>query len=202
MKTGELNPAVYNPRKKLMPNDVEYQKIKRSIQEFGYIDPIIVNKNGTIIGGHQRYKVLSELGYLDIDCVMVDLDEEHEKALNIALNKISGEWDMPQLKDLLSELDSGNIDIEITGFGLDEIEKLMLDSAKPEKQEVEFTEELLEEHNFITLYFDNSVDWLQAETFFELQTVKVKNAKEGYEKRGIGRVINGVSAMRKIMGGR
>ena len=122
----KLNPAAYNPRKDLQPGDPEYEKLKRSIQEFGYVEPIIWNKRtGNIVGGHQRYKILLEQGIQEIDCVVVDLDETKEKALNIALNKISGEWDLPKLKDLLQELDTGEFDIEITGFDMEEIEDLM-----------------------------------------------------------------------------
>ena len=65
----DLNPASYNPRKDLQPGDAEFEHIKNSIEKFGYIDPIIINKNGTIIGGHQRYKVLKELDYKEIDVV-------------------------------------------------------------------------------------------------------------------------------------
>src|SRR5690348_13603315 len=100
IETLKIKPAKYNPRKDLKPGDREYEQIKRSIQEFGYVDPVIVNSDLTIIGGHQRWKVLKDLGYKEIDCVVVELDKTKEKALNIALNKISGEWDIPLLKEL------------------------------------------------------------------------------------------------------
>jgi ParB-like chromosome segregation protein Spo0J len=123
---GQLNPAAYNPRKDLQPGDPEYEKLKRSMQEFGYVEPIVWNKRtGNIVGGHQRYKVLLDMGAQEIDCVVVDLDETKEKALNLALNKIQGDWDYAKLKDLLQELDTGEFDLELTGFDMDEIEDLM-----------------------------------------------------------------------------
>lgn len=138
----DLRPAEYNPRKTLTPEDAEYQKIKRSIERFGYIDPIIINKDGTIIGGHQRYSVLSELGYTEIDVVVVDLSKEDEKALNVALNKISGEWDELKLRDLLVELDLGDYDISLTGFDSKELEELIeLTTFEPEVSEDEFDSE-------------------------------------------------------------
>mgnify|MGYP001175359246 CR=1 FL=1 len=88
----KLKAAKYNPRKNLKPGDPEYEKLKRSIEEFGYVEPVIWNRRtGNIVGGHQRYKVLTALGIKEIDCVVVDMDEEREKALNVALNKISGD---------------------------------------------------------------------------------------------------------------
>ena len=123
---GQLNPAAYNPRKDLQPGDPEYEKLKRSMQEFGYVEPIVWNKRtGNIVGGHQRYKILLDMGMQEVDCVVVDLGEAKEKALNLALNKIQGDWDYAKLKDLLEELDTGEFDIELTGFGMDEIEDLM-----------------------------------------------------------------------------
>lgn len=87
--TKKLIPATYNPRKDLKPNDMEYQKIKKSILEFGFVSPLVVNKDMTVIGGHQRLKVLQELGFEEVECIIVNLDKTKEKALNIALNKIS-----------------------------------------------------------------------------------------------------------------
>lgn len=125
-KIDDLLPAVYNPRKDLTPEDKEYQKIKRSIEEFGYVEPIIYNvTTGTVVGGHQRLKVLKELGYTDIAVVEIEETPEREKALNLALNKIEGEWDMAALKDLLQDLDTGSIEMDLTGFDDWEIEQLM-----------------------------------------------------------------------------
>jgi len=86
----------------------------------------VVNKRTMhVVGGNQRLKVLRQLDIKEVQSVIVDLDDAHEKALNIALNKISGEWDLPLLKDLLLEIDTGEIDTEITGFDMAEIEELM-----------------------------------------------------------------------------
>lgn len=125
-KLSELRHADYNPRKKLTPLDPEYQKIARSIDEFGYVDPIIINSDNTIVGGHQRATVLKDKGWDEVKVVVLDISKEQEKALNVALNKISGEWDMGMLKDLLLDIDSGSYDVTLTGFDLDEIEDLML----------------------------------------------------------------------------
>lgn len=133
---NELKYANYNPRKKLKPEDKEYQKIKKSIEEFGYVEPIIINKDNTIIGGHQRITVLKDLGYEEVDVIQIDIDKTKEKALNIALNKITGEWDYAMLGDLLLDLDEQNYDLEITGFDLDEIEGIMAPLGLEEKKEV------------------------------------------------------------------
>lgn len=117
---NELKPAEYNPRIDLQPGDKEFEKIRKSIEEFGYVDPVIINKDGTIVGGHQRYKVLKDMGYTEIQCIVIDVDKEKEKALNIALNKISGDWDKNKLKVLLSELQGVGL-AEITGFDLAEL---------------------------------------------------------------------------------
>jgi ParB-like chromosome segregation protein Spo0J len=126
MPIDEINPAHYNPRKDLQPGD--YEKLKKSILEFDLVEPLVWNRRtGRLVGGHQRLKVLKELGYSEVEVSVVDLPEEKEKALDIALNKIQGDWDYVKLKDLLEELDTGAFDIELTGFGLDEIEQLLTD---------------------------------------------------------------------------
>ena len=122
----KLNPAEYNPRKDLKPGDKEYEKLKRSIEEFGYVEPVIWNqKTGNVVGGHQRLKVLLDLGQTEIDCVIVDLDPQREKALNLALNKIQGEWDENKLAELMAELDAGAFDVSLTGFDASEIDELL-----------------------------------------------------------------------------
>jgi len=124
LQIDDLIPAEYNPRKKLKPGDSEFEKIKSSINEFGYVDPIIVNKDLTVIGGHQRISVLKTLGFTEINCVVIDIDKTKEKALNIALNKISGEWNKELLADLIEDLKSLDYDINFTGFDPPEIDEL------------------------------------------------------------------------------
>ena len=121
---GELKPAEYNPRKKLKAGDKEYEKIKNSIEEFGFADPLVVNADMTIIGGHQRLTVATDLGYTEVPCAVVDVDKVREKALNIALNKITGAWDENLLADLLQDIASADFDTGFTGFEPPEIETL------------------------------------------------------------------------------
>ena len=122
---GQLRPAAYNPRKALKPSDKEYQKIKNSIQEFGYVEPIIVNYDMTVIGGHQRLTVLKDLGYTETQCVVLHIEDEAKvKALNIALNKISGEWNEQLLADLLVDLQDAQFNLDLTGFEAPEIDQL------------------------------------------------------------------------------
>ncbi len=119
-----LKPAEYNPRKKLKPGDKEYKKIKQSIEEFGFADPLVVNKDMTIVGGHQRLSVAIDLGYTEVPCAVVDVDKTREKALNIALNKITGEWDEQMLADLITDLKEADYDLDYTGFDAPEIDAL------------------------------------------------------------------------------
>ena len=135
IKITDLKYATYNPRKDLKPGDKEFEKIKNSIIEFGYVDPIIINADMAIIGGHQRVKVLKELGYIEIDCVVIDINKKKEKALNIALNKISGDWDFEALAKLLDELKVEDYDIELTGFVFAEAEKLWDEFMPKDEQE-------------------------------------------------------------------
>ena len=135
---ADLVPASYNPRKALKPGDKEYEKIKRSIEEFGYCEPVIVNSDMTIIGGHQRVTVLKDLGYSEIDCIVIDIDKTKERALNIALNKITGEWNKELLADLIAELQDSDFDVTFTGFDPPEIEQLMNSVHDKEIVEDEF----------------------------------------------------------------
>lgn len=127
---SKLKIAEYNPRKNLKTEDEEYQKIKKSILEFGYVSPIIINSDMTVIGGHQRLKVLQELGYEEIECIIVDFDKDREKALNIALNKITGEWDYQKLENLFNELTNTDLDLSVTGFDEKEIDKLIKETEE------------------------------------------------------------------------
>nr|DAD85329.1 MAG TPA: adenine specific DNA methyltransferase [Siphoviridae sp. ct8Ri8] len=147
IKITDLKPAEYNPRR---IGDEDYQKLKNSISTFGLVDPIIVNlKNMHIVGGHQRYDVLldehmldndflaelpmirlGDVGFVFTDTELSIRDDDHEKALNLALNKINGEWDELKLQPLLEELELSPIDIQLTGFSEHELEELNIDTAE------------------------------------------------------------------------
>ena len=125
LSVDALRPAAYNPRKKLKAGDKEYEKIKNSILEFGYVEPIIVNYDMTVIGGPQRLTVLKDLGYTEVQCVEVHIEDENKvKALNIALNKITGAWNEQLLADLIVDLQAANFNTDFTGFEAPEIEQL------------------------------------------------------------------------------
>lgn len=118
---NEIKAAEYNPRKKLKPGDIEFENIKKSIENFGYVEPIVLNDDDTIISGHQRRNVMLYLGYKEADCIVVSVGKAEEKALNIALNKITGEWDVDKLKTLIVDIENLDLDITLTGFSMEEI---------------------------------------------------------------------------------
>ena len=115
-----LNPAEYNPRNL---TEEQFNNIKSSLDEFGFVNPLVVNSNpnrkNILIGGHQRLKVAKELGYKQVPVVYVNLNEQQEKELNIRLNKNTGEWDL----DSLSEHFTKN---ELSDWGFDEEELSVL----------------------------------------------------------------------------
>ena len=135
---SELKPAEYNPRKKLKPGDKEYEKIKNSIEEFGFADPLVVNADMTIIGGHQRLTVAMALGYTEVPCAVVDIDKVRERALNIALNKITGAWDENLLADLLKDIQDSDFDLGKTGFDPPEIDQLFSQVHNKDVKEDDF----------------------------------------------------------------
>lgn len=139
LKTELLIPADYNPRKDLKPGDPEYEKLKRSIEQFGYVEPVIWNKTTShVVGGHQRLKVLLDMGITEIECVVIEMNEEKEKALNIALNKISGDWDKDKLMLLIADLQGADFDVSLTGFEPAELDALFKDSLKDGIREDDF----------------------------------------------------------------
>lgn len=173
MKLDDITPANYNPRIELNENDPEYDKIKNSIEQFGYVDPIIYNKRtNTIVGGHQRYTVLRDLGYEEVDVSVVDMDEQDEMALNVALNKVEGEWDKDKLKDVIEQLEEDKL--VFTGFDDDEIDSLMNDVNIDEFFEEE--EKQPEQNN------DDGESRLEVATeLLELVHSKLKDTSDDYK---------------------
>jgi len=157
----KLKYAPYNPRR---ISDEVLNKLKRSIQEFGYIEPIVVNKRTMhVIGGNQRLKVLRQLDIKEVQAVIVDLDDTHEKALNIALNKINGEWDLGKLKDIFLEFENNEVDMDLTGFNLDEIENIV-------------------EHSMLDIEKIDIEPFFEEKVVFSLEREKAYLTEEEYQK--------------------
>lgn len=138
IKIIQINPAPYNPRKDLKPGDATYEKLKVSMDTFGYVDPIIWNsRTGNLVGGHQRFKILMAQGADEVEASIVDLPLEQEKTLNLALNKIQGEWDEDKLASLLDEMTKlPDFNIDSIGFDMPEISNILDDYRKSQDADV------------------------------------------------------------------
>lgn len=164
IELSKMNPAPYNPRITLTEDMPEYKALKSSLEEFGEVEPIVWNKRtGNIVGGHQRYNVLKAMGVKKALVSVVDIPEEEEKVLNVALNKVSGDWDEDKLKEVLESLNAE--DINVTGFNMDEIALILEYDGGFEDvlaDTLEASEELNEEAGqygmsyVITLHFENA----------------------------------------------
>lgn len=183
-KISQLIPAEYNPREltKKQANDLAV-----SLRKFSLADPIVINYNNRIIGGHQRINILKKQGKdIEVDVRVPDrvLDEKEEKELNLRLNKNLGQWDLDALANFDEEM------LKDTGFSKGELDK-MFDIQESEEGEVEFTKEILEENNYLVFVFDNVMDWQVAQDKYGVKKVNALDAKQGYARSGVGRVLDG-----------
>ncbi len=154
-KIRDMDRAAYNPRIELIPGDTEYENLRRSITTYGLIIPVVWNKRtNRVVSGHQRITVLENEGETEVDVSVVDLDEMQERQLNVALNKVEGDWDEEKLGDLLAELGEN---ATLTGFTRQEIDSLtndidsLIDSDTVDK-ELKAIEELFN----VSLTFDKA----------------------------------------------
>lgn len=196
---------------KLIPydfNNKEHDKeqvnmIANSIKEFGFNQPLVVDANNIVVVGHWRLLAAKELWLEKVPCIKLeDLSDEQIKKYRILDNKLNeSDWAELNLRkdlDMLEDMNFG--DLELTKEDLfPELFEEPEDKVKDEEPEIKFTEELGEENNYIVLFFDDSVDWLQAQSLFGLETVDALDSKEGYRRRGVGRVINGTEFMNKLL---
>jgi len=127
IKVSNIKPAQYNPRIDLKPGDPEYDSLKKSLKEYGYVELMVWNqRTKTLVSGHQRFKVFIEEGYTEVEVVVVDLDYNKEKALNLALNKIRGSWDQEKLGIVIEELTHvPHFDFQLTGFNSPEVSAIL-----------------------------------------------------------------------------
>jgi ParB-like chromosome segregation protein Spo0J len=133
---GRIKPAAYNPRVDLQPGMSEYDLLAKGLESFGLVEPLVWNeRSGNLVGGHQRFKILIAQGAFEVECSIVDLPDAKEKALNLALNKLGGDFDKPRLDDLLKDFGT-DFDIGLAGFTFDDMESLEIDSAMTLADEV------------------------------------------------------------------
>ena len=200
MPIADLKDHPQNPRS---IEDSALQGLMRSIEEFGLIEPIIWNqRTGHIVGGHQRKKALEIAGYKETQVLVVDFDPEKEMLANLSLNnpKIQGDY-TPGAVGLIEEILGHDAGV-IFDLRLDELR----DDLAPEperatvKPEVPFTAEVFEEQNYVVLTFKNKADWVWLNSIFPLTTVKALDAEPGFEKQGVGRVVDGVKFLRTVLG--
>lgn len=188
----DLIPYEKNPRK----NEEAVPYVAESIKRFGFKVPIIIDANNVIVCGHTRLRAAKSLGLKQVPCIVADdLTDEQIAAFRLADNRVSefSKWDEELLAYELADI----VDINMEDLGFDMGEE---DEEEPEvKPEYEFTEELLEQHNYIVLYFENELDWQVAlERFKITQKKALGNPKK--PAIGIGRVVNGAKALGMIDG--
>ena len=200
VKVKDLVPYIRNNKEH--PKE-QVNMIANSIKEFGFNQPLVIDGNNVVIVGHWRLLAAEQLWLKDVPCVrMEDLTEEQINKYRILDNKLNeSDWDELNLKEELDLLDDMNFgDLELTKEELfPELFEELEDKLKEEEPEIKFTEELGEENNYLVLFFDDSVDWLQAQSLFGLETVDALDSKEGYRRRWEGRVINGTEFMNKLL---
>jgi ParB-like chromosome segregation protein Spo0J len=128
---AELRPAPYNPRKALRPTDAAYRKLRRSLEEFGLVEPLVWNElTGCVVGGHARLRILKELGVTEVPVSVVRSTEAREKSLNVVLNnqEAQGRYDTAKLAELLTEL-GGLPELPLTGFDASALANLRYEPA-------------------------------------------------------------------------
>lgn len=122
-RIADMERATYNPRVELQPGDAEYETLKRSLEQFGMVEPVVWNeRTNRVVGGHQRLTVEAALGHEEVDVSVVDLDEIKEKELNIALNKIGGRWDTEKLGAVFDNLGDRALETGFTQPEIDEVQ--------------------------------------------------------------------------------
>lgn len=189
----ELKPYKKNAKKH---NKEQVEQIANSIKEFGFTQPVIIDKNNEVVAGHGRILGAKKAGLKQVPTVCLeDLTEEQIKAYRLVDNKLNeSEWDNDLLKQSLEEIEEMNM--EVFGFTIDKLE----DESVDVEPDVPFTEILNEENNYIVLKFNNKIDWINALGVFGLKQVKVYPTKKGGKKdslkrMGVGRVLDGVKAL-------
>jgi hypothetical protein len=191
MKKVNIETVLPNPSNPRIIKDDKFKKLVKSIQEFPQmleLRPIVVDANMVVLGGNMRLKACKAAGLKEVPIVIADnLTEEQQAEFIIKDNVGFGEWDWDLLANEWDEqlLQEWGLDLPI------DLEAIKETKDIPDIGEIEFSEELLLEHNYIVLYFDNAMDWEVAQEVYGLNKVKSKDSSDKTKKIGIGRVLNG-----------
>ena len=197
MKVKQINidkiiPYHNNPRK-----NQAIDKVASSINEYGFQQPIVVDKNMVVIVGHTRLLASKKLGLKKVPIAIADLSKSQAKAYRLADNRTNEDssWDEELLKGELLDLEGL---INTIGFEDSELEKLLEEPEPEDEVDVEFSEEIGEANNYIVLVFKNDIDWLSAQTHFNLKTVSSKRQNGKPWSKGIGRVVDGAKYITEL----
>lgn len=200
LQVTDLIPYVNNSR---THDDKQVAQIAASIKEFGFTNPILIDEDNGIIAGHGRLQAAQMLDMDKVPCIrLTGLSDIQKKAYVIADNKLAlnAGWDTELLQLEILNMQNANYDISLLGFDEKELLKLLGQDDDAVVGEIKFSEELLESHNYVVLYFDNDIDWLSAQTHFNLPSVHSKRANGKPWSKGIGRVINGGKYLTELNG--
>lgn len=182
----------------------QVEQIANSIKEFGFTQPVVIDKNNCVVAGHGRILGAKKAGLKEVPTVCLEeLTEEQIKAYRLVDNKLNeSEWDKTLLSEELDELAEQNMDMDLFGFDIDTLQ----DGIIEVEPEVPFAEVLNEENNYIVLKFENKIDWLNAMGLFGIEKAKAyPTKKEGNKKSfgmraGVGRVLDGQKALERVQG--
>ena len=185
-------------------SDTQVAQIQASMQEFGFTNPILVDEEMGIIAGHGRLEAAIAEDYEVVPVIILNgLSDDQKRAYVIADNKmaLNAGWNDKMLTRELGRLADAAFDLSLTGFSPEELSKyLEIDGEESEEGTVEFSEEIGEVHNYVVLYFDNEMDWLSAQTHFNLKSVHSKRQNGKPWSKGVGRVVRGGEYLSRLKG--
>jgi hypothetical protein len=197
MAVKDIKPFERNAKKH---DETQIKNVMESIKQFGFAQPLAVDENNVLIIGHCRLIAAKRLKLKEVPVVRMDeLTQEQVDKLRLLDNKLNeSDWDFELLSEDIPTLDFSDFEID---WGLKSN-----DNKEDEETEVEFSEILGEENNYIVLQFKNDVDWLQAQSLFDIKNIKCYSTrKDGkitkkMERVGVGRVLDGAEVLKKLTG--
>ena len=171
IETNKLLPYINNPRKNL-----NIDKVASSIKEFGFQQPIVVDKDYTIIVGHTRFEAAKKLGLKEVPVQIADLTENQTKAYRIADNRLNQDasWDTKLLNLEFNDLLSKNFNLDTLGFSNDELDNLLLKTDEESdvdlNEDIESQEERINDVKMVQLFFNPENDILFKEAIEKIST--------------------------------